>query len=86
MRNWIRSWFGAGKKVHPKALIDDLLRQSKQQQYDDGYLTADLFSDFNGITRPSVWRRSSKQWSSFLHGRWKTIYLTARPSRTVQLA
>ncbi len=39
------------EKVHPKALIDDLLRQSKQQQYDDGYLTADLFSDFNGIPK-----------------------------------
>jgi adenine-specific DNA-methyltransferase len=39
------------EKVHPKALIDDLLRQSKQQQHDDGHLTPDLFADFNGIPK-----------------------------------
>lgn len=37
------------EKVHPKVLIDDLLRQSKQQEYDAGNMMADLFSDFNGI-------------------------------------
>ena len=39
------------EKVHPKALIDDLLRQSKESQYDDGNLTPDLFADFNGIPK-----------------------------------
>jgi len=36
-------------KVHPKALIDDLRRQSQAQDYESGRVMADLFSDFNGI-------------------------------------
>jgi adenine-specific DNA-methyltransferase len=39
------------EKVHPKALIDDLLRQSKEKEHDDGNLTPDLFHDFNGIPK-----------------------------------
>lgn len=39
------------EKVHPKALIDDLLRQTKERQHDDGFLTPDLFADFNGIPK-----------------------------------
>jgi len=39
------------EKVHPKALIDDLLRQSKEKEHDDGNLTPDLFADFNGIPK-----------------------------------
>ena len=42
------------EKVHPKALIDDLLRQTRESQHDAGigkYATADLFSDFNGIPK-----------------------------------
>jgi adenine-specific DNA-methyltransferase len=39
------------EKVHPKALIDDLLRQSKETQHAAGQLTADLFADFNGIPK-----------------------------------
>ncbi len=39
------------EKVHPKALIDDLLRQTKESKYDDGDLTPDLFADFNGIPK-----------------------------------
>ena len=39
------------EKVHPKALIDDLLRQSKEQDYESGKMMADLFSDFNGIPK-----------------------------------
>src|SRR6266508_1432782 len=35
------------EKVHPKVLIDDLLRQSRAGQPPDGQL--DLFADFNGI-------------------------------------
>ncbi|HRE12895.1 MAG TPA: site-specific DNA-methyltransferase [Usitatibacteraceae bacterium] len=39
------------EKVHPKALIDDLLKSSKERQHDAGGVTADLFSDFNGIPK-----------------------------------
>lgn len=37
------------EKVHPKVLIDDLLRQTKESAHEAGETTADLFSDFNGI-------------------------------------
>ena len=37
------------EKVHPKVLIDDLLRQTKESQYEAGMTTADLFADFNGL-------------------------------------
>lgn len=37
------------EKVHPKVLIDDLLRQSKERSEATGQVTLDLFSDFNGI-------------------------------------
>ena len=36
------------EKAHPKALIDDLLRATKEREYDAGQITADLFADFNG--------------------------------------
>jgi adenine-specific DNA-methyltransferase len=39
------------EKVHPKALIDDLLRQTREQQHDAGEIPVDLFSDFNGIPK-----------------------------------
>src|SRR5476651_2586313 len=39
------------EKVHPKALIDDLTRMSKQVAHDAGQLTADLFADFNGMPK-----------------------------------
>ena len=39
------------EKVHPKALIDDLLRQTKESQHDAGQITTDLFADFNGIPK-----------------------------------
>ena len=37
------------EKVHPKALIDDLLQQTKEKDHAQGKIMADLFSDFNGI-------------------------------------
>jgi adenine-specific DNA-methyltransferase len=37
------------EKVHPKALVDELLRSSKERAHDAGGLMPDLFSDFNGI-------------------------------------
>ena len=39
------------EKVHPKALIDDLLRTSKESEHHAGQSTADLFADFNGIPK-----------------------------------
>src|SRR5512134_2902300 len=39
------------EKVHPKVLIDDLLRQTKKSQHDAGMLTPDLFADFNGMPK-----------------------------------
>ena len=39
------------EKVHPKALIDDLLRDSKARAFEAGGATPDLFADFNGIPK-----------------------------------
>lgn len=39
------------EKVPPKALIDDLLRESREREHEQGHATADLFSDFNGIPK-----------------------------------
>ncbi len=39
------------EKVHPKVLIDDLLRTTKDREHEAGENTADLFSDFNGIPK-----------------------------------
>ncbi len=39
------------EKVQPKALIDDLLRETKERVHDAGQITADLFADFNGIPK-----------------------------------
>jgi len=37
------------EKVHPKVLIDDLLRATKERAHEAGTHTPDLFADFNGI-------------------------------------
>lgn len=37
------------EKVHAKALIDDLLRETREREHAQGERTADLFADFNGI-------------------------------------
>src|ERR1700686_3187428 len=39
------------EKVHPKVLIDDLLRECRERAHDAGQLTPDLFADFNGIPK-----------------------------------
>jgi len=39
------------EKVHPKVLIDDLLRETKERAHEAGQTTADLFADFNGIPK-----------------------------------
>jgi len=37
------------EKVHPKALIDDLLRETRERRHEAGEIMADLFADFNGL-------------------------------------
>ncbi len=39
------------EKVHPKALIDELLRETKEREHETGQITADLFADFNGMPK-----------------------------------
>jgi adenine-specific DNA-methyltransferase len=39
------------EKVQPKALIDDLLRETKEREHEEGLQTPDLFADFNGIPK-----------------------------------
>ena len=39
------------EKVHPKALIDDLLKTTKQNAHQQGTLEADLFADFDGLPK-----------------------------------
>ena len=37
------------EKVHAKALVDDLLRETREREHAQGERTPDLFADFNGI-------------------------------------
>lgn len=37
------------EKIHPKAIIDDLIRHAKEKEYQSGQVMADLFADFNGL-------------------------------------
>jgi adenine-specific DNA-methyltransferase len=39
------------EKVHPKALIDDLLKETREREYEAAPVTPDLFADFNGIPK-----------------------------------
>src|SRR5882757_9266701 len=39
------------EKVQAKALIDDLLRETREREPEAGQTTADLFADFNGIPK-----------------------------------
>jgi adenine-specific DNA-methyltransferase len=39
------------EKVHPKVLIDDLLRETRERQHEAGQTTPDLFADFNGMPK-----------------------------------
>jgi adenine-specific DNA-methyltransferase len=39
------------EKVHPKVLIDELLRETREREHEAGQLTPDLFADFNGIPK-----------------------------------
>ena len=42
------------EKVHPKALVDDLMRLSRRGRPDDGAVQLDLFADFNGLRDPDA--------------------------------
>src|ERR1035438_1796455 len=48
------------EKVQPKALIDELLRETREREHDAGETTADLFADFNGIPK-GVDKRSEER-------------------------
>src|SRR5688572_25434544 len=39
------------EKIHPKALVDDLLRETRERQHDAGEIAADLFADFNCLPK-----------------------------------
>ena len=43
------------EKVHPRALINDLIRQSRRSEEErQGQGQADLFADFNGLDDPAL--------------------------------
>jgi len=42
------------EKVHPKVLIDDLIKQTKTQEKSNVLQQMDLFSDFNGLPGEGV--------------------------------
>lgn len=55
------------EKVHPKALIDDLLRETRERQHTAGQIMPDLFSDFNGIPKgvdKTEFYRHDQNWSN----------------------
>lgn len=55
------------EKVHPKVLIDDLLRQSRERAHEAGETTPDLFADFNGIQKgvdKTEFYRHDQNWSN----------------------
>lgn len=39
------------EKVHPKALIDDLLRETRERQHEAGEVMPNFFADFNGLPK-----------------------------------
>lgn len=54
------------EKVHPKAIIDDLVRRSKETKPKD-YAMPDLFADFNGLDDPEArteFYQHSQHWSN----------------------
>ena len=44
------------EKVHPRALVDGLLRSPRERAHEAGDTTPDLFADFNGIPKGEVAR------------------------------
>jgi adenine-specific DNA-methyltransferase len=55
------------EKVHPKALINDLLRESRERRHETGEITPDLFADFNGIPKDAdktAFYQHDQNWSN----------------------
>ena len=55
------------EKVHPKALIDDLLRDTRERAHEAGEIMPDLFADFNGIPKGvdrTEFYRHDQNWSN----------------------
>jgi adenine-specific DNA-methyltransferase len=55
------------EKIHPKVLIDDLLRESREREHETGQITPDLFADFNGIPKgvdKTEFYRHEQNWSN----------------------
>ena len=55
------------EKVHPKVLIDDLLRQTKERREQESAAPQDLFADFNGLpdgTERTEFYRHDANWSN----------------------
>lgn len=55
------------EKVHPQALINDLLRETRERRHETGQITPDLFADFNGIPRDAdktAFYQHDQNWSN----------------------
>ena len=55
------------EKVHPKVLIDDLLRESRERAKEDAPEVPDLFADFNGLSNPEAtteFYKHDQNWSN----------------------
>src|SRR6266550_3232847 len=55
------------EKLHPKVLIDDLLRQTREQRDQEVGAQPDLFADFNGIPKgvdKTEFYRHEQNWSN----------------------
>jgi adenine-specific DNA-methyltransferase len=55
------------EKVHPKALIDDLLRETRERQHEAGEIMPNLFADFNGLPKgvdKTEFYRHDQNWSN----------------------
>lgn len=55
------------EKVHPKALIDELLRDSRERAHESGEIMPDLFADFNGLPKgvdKTEFYRHEQNWSN----------------------
>src|SRR5277367_4563082 len=54
------------EKVHPKVLVDDLLRVTRERAHQGGQFTTDLFADFNGLPKGAdrtEFYRHEQNWS-----------------------
>jgi len=55
------------EKLHPKALIDDLFRDSRERAHEAGEIKPDLFADFNGLPMgvdKTEFYRHDQNWSN----------------------